>query len=172
MYYITHALIPPLERVFNLVGADVSQWFMTMPKSFRADDYVKEDDDQRRSTSPIGHEMKKTPGTGGRFKIDAHFRSSQCLTCGDVTSSSNSVCDRCKQDPKVTVAELLGRVHRAERRLINVQRICASCSSVQPTEPIECENVDCAWLYERVKATRKVAVAAGYQQLANSIELE
>ena len=36
-YYISRVLIPPLERVFNLVGADVRSWFDDMPKSLRAD---------------------------------------------------------------------------------------------------------------------------------------
>ncbi|EHK22518.1 uncharacterized protein TRIVIDRAFT_191274 [Trichoderma virens Gv29-8] len=31
-YYISKNLIPPLERIFNLVGANVRQWYDTMPK--------------------------------------------------------------------------------------------------------------------------------------------
>jgi DNA polymerase zeta len=31
-YYISKNLIPPLERIFNLVGANVRQWFDEMPK--------------------------------------------------------------------------------------------------------------------------------------------
>ncbi|GAW03633.1 DNA polymerase zeta catalytic subunit [Lentinula edodes] len=32
-YYISRVLIPPLERIFNLVGADVPQWYNEMPKA-------------------------------------------------------------------------------------------------------------------------------------------
>ncbi|CRK11701.1 hypothetical protein BN1723_017242, partial [Verticillium longisporum] len=31
-YYISKNLIPPLERIFNLVGANVRQWYDDMPK--------------------------------------------------------------------------------------------------------------------------------------------
>ena len=31
-YYISKTLIPPLERIFNLVGADVRSWYEDMPK--------------------------------------------------------------------------------------------------------------------------------------------
>ena len=31
-YYISKNIIPPLERIFNLVGANVRGWFDEMPK--------------------------------------------------------------------------------------------------------------------------------------------
>ena len=31
-YYIEKKIIPPLERIFNLVGANVRQWYYEMPK--------------------------------------------------------------------------------------------------------------------------------------------
>lgn len=31
-YYICKNIIPPLERIFNLVGANVRQWYDEMPK--------------------------------------------------------------------------------------------------------------------------------------------
>lgn len=31
-YYISKTLIPPLERIFNLVGANVRSWYEDMPK--------------------------------------------------------------------------------------------------------------------------------------------
>ncbi|KAI5961013.1 REV3 [Candida pseudojiufengensis] len=34
-YYITRMLIPPLERIFNLLGADVKGWYKEMPKFTR-----------------------------------------------------------------------------------------------------------------------------------------
>ncbi|KAI5950599.1 REV3 [Candida margitis] len=35
-YYITRVLIPPLERVFNLMGADVRGWYRELPKFTRS----------------------------------------------------------------------------------------------------------------------------------------
>jgi DNA polymerase zeta len=31
-YYISKTLIPPLERIFNLVGANVHSWYKDLPK--------------------------------------------------------------------------------------------------------------------------------------------
>lgn len=36
-YYISKTLIPPLERIFNLVGANVRSWYENMPKVQRGD---------------------------------------------------------------------------------------------------------------------------------------
>ena len=33
-YYISRTLIPPLERIFNLVGANVRSWYDDMPKVY------------------------------------------------------------------------------------------------------------------------------------------
>ena len=33
-YYISKTLIPPLERIFNLVGANVRSWYDDMPKVY------------------------------------------------------------------------------------------------------------------------------------------
>lgn len=35
-YYITRVLIPPLERIFNLMGADVRGWYKELPKFTRS----------------------------------------------------------------------------------------------------------------------------------------
>lgn len=167
IYYITHTLIPPLERIFNLVGADVMQWFTSMRKSYKADDYMEEKDEKNMDI-PNSKHNKRTPGTGSRLKIDGHFQSSQCAVCGVTLLRrihSDGVCEECKSRPS-SISELLGKLQQAEQRLINVQRICASCSHVAVTEPIECESVDCSWLYERVKATRKAAIAIEYKRLA------
>jgi len=67
MYYISNVLIPPLERIFNLVGADVRKWFLEMPKTH----YVE-------SKSPIkAIDATGTPG----LNIEEHFHSSLCIIC-------------------------------------------------------------------------------------------
>jgi len=34
-YYITKQLLPALERLFSLLGADVRRWYLDMPRSSR-----------------------------------------------------------------------------------------------------------------------------------------
>lgn len=51
-YYITKNLIPPLERIFNLVGANVRSWYEDMPKVHTRNekDLYNEPDISRRAT--------------------------------------------------------------------------------------------------------------------------
>ncbi|KAI6031825.1 hypothetical protein BKA83DRAFT_90935 [Pisolithus microcarpus] len=42
VYYIEKVLIPPLERIFNLVGADVRAWYEEMPKAIEVDQPLTE----------------------------------------------------------------------------------------------------------------------------------
>ncbi|TPX14878.1 uncharacterized protein E0L32_004987 [Thyridium curvatum] len=54
-YYISKNLIPPLERIFNLVGANVRQWYDEMPKIRHA----------RRVAPPAGGGAPTTTGGPG-----------------------------------------------------------------------------------------------------------
>lgn len=74
MYYITRVLIPPLERIFNLVGADVRAWFDEMPKPHYFNSTI----------SPT--KTKALVETDNCLNIEEHFSSSQCLVCGDPAS--------------------------------------------------------------------------------------
>lgn len=75
-YYISRVLIPPLERVFNLVGADVRAWYDEMPKTIIVDER------DLLALSP----GKRAPDHTNRLKIDEHFQSARCLTCGRTAS--------------------------------------------------------------------------------------
>jgi DNA polymerase zeta len=76
-YYISKVLIPPLERIFNLIGADVRKWFVEMPKLRHLDG----------PASPT--KAKDIVETPNPLNIDEHFRSSQCLICGEPGSQGN-----------------------------------------------------------------------------------
>jgi DNA polymerase zeta len=73
-YYISRVLIPPLERIFNLVGADVRGWYEEMPKAIKVD-------------QPEATTLTPTKDIN-RFKIDEHFSNSHCLNCGTLTVES------------------------------------------------------------------------------------
>lgn len=69
-------LIPPLERIFNLVGANVRAWYEEMPKTIRADS---------ANLNTISPKKTRKDAGANKLKIDEHFRSWQCIVCGDVT---------------------------------------------------------------------------------------
>lgn len=79
LYYITRVLIPPLERIFNLVGADVKQWFNEMPKTLIPE-----------LVSPRKPKTVQASQTPDRININEHFQSTQCLSCGGLASQSKN----------------------------------------------------------------------------------
>jgi DNA polymerase zeta len=70
------------------------------------------------------------------------------------------------------MGRFLSRIHRAEKRLQNVHRICHSCSATPQSEPVHCESVDCHWLFERKKVeTRAEGMNLMHELLEELIEL-
>ncbi|KAG1783945.1 hypothetical protein EV702DRAFT_958561 [Suillus placidus] len=157
-YYISRVLIPPLERVFNLVGADVRTWFDDMPKAIRVN-----------HPNPLAMSPKKQTITANRLKIDEHFQSSQCLACGGL--SSDRICESCRRTPRETMPTLLDQIRKGEAQLLDAQRVCASCASTANTEPIECINIDCPWLFDRKKAEGRTEFLEGLQGIMDDLEI-
>jgi DNA polymerase zeta len=71
-------LIPPLERIFNLVGANVRQWFEDMPKPARPD--------TRRVTNAAAADDDEDD-LDDRQNIDEHFKSMQCVVCAQPSNA-------------------------------------------------------------------------------------
>ncbi|EJU02050.1 hypothetical protein DACRYDRAFT_107768 [Dacryopinax primogenitus] len=160
IYYITRQLIPPLERIFNLVGADVQAWYDDMPKKLRAN----------RADSVVviprrDKDVKTSKASAST--IERHFRSNLCLVCEEQTDSA--VCPSCLRDLPTTLYSLNTRMHLGEQRLRDTQQICASCTASPPGEPIRCESLDCEWLYERVKAEEEASAFAEIPKLIEQL---
>ncbi|KAI9569796.1 hypothetical protein HD554DRAFT_2087438 [Boletus coccyginus] len=158
-YYISRVLIPPLERIFNLVGADVRAWYDEMPKTITVDER------DPLALSP----RKRAPVHTNRFKIDEHFQSTRCLTCG--RTAADGICETCHANPQATIPTVLLRLRKGEQRLLNTQRICASCTSTASSEPNACMNLDCPWLYERTKAEQKQDFLEGLRTLVEDLDV-
>ncbi|KAL4069612.1 hypothetical protein V8B97DRAFT_2024397 [Scleroderma yunnanense] len=160
VYYIEKVLIPPLERIFNLVGANVRAWYEDMPKAIEVD--------QR---DPLLLSPKKpTIIATDRYKIDEHFQSSHCLSCD--CPASEGICEDCLINPQHAIPNLLRRLHKGEKRLLETHRICTTCTSNELAEPIECLNTDCPWLYERKKTERKTEFLEGLRSLIENLDFD
>ena len=84
VYYITQVLLPPLERVFNLVGADVRSWYDEMPRSFRV---------EQEDTVDLSPRKLKEVVDDKKSKIVDHFRSCSCLVCRSTTTEGEICTD-------------------------------------------------------------------------------
>ncbi|TFY79148.1 hypothetical protein EWM64_g4861 [Hericium alpestre] len=132
-YYISRVLIPPLERIFNLVGADVRSWYDEMPKRVRAN----QTDALLSTPSKVAKVELDSEEDPDKPSIDGHFHNSHCITCGALTS--HGVCVECRMSPQQTIAGLLSHLNIHERRLTTAH-----------------ESLECSWFYERKKAESKV----------------
>lgn len=65
-------MIPPLQRIFDLVGADVAAWYNTMPKLSRLIKRGAEEDVSKK-----------------RVVLDEHFLSARCIVCESQVSGSD-----------------------------------------------------------------------------------
>ncbi|KAJ7900356.1 hypothetical protein B0H14DRAFT_3104499 [Mycena olivaceomarginata] len=149
-YYISRVLIPPLDRIFSLTGCDVRKWYLDMPKAKSLDIEI--------SPSKLRQEELEE-----NVYIDGHFYNIQCISCG--IASNKDICDGCYSNPESAMSGILSKIRKGEKRLLDVQRICASCTQTAPTEPIKCESLDCSWLYARAKAENKLEFLGALRNL-------
>ena len=152
-YYINKNLIPPLERIFNLVGANVRQWFDEMPKVQRI----------RMIGGPkegeIAGKSKKT--------MESYMGSSLCLVCraklppvpAGTDSPQLPLCGECKdQHTQKTILALRHKLQKAERRVRDMDHVCRSCASLSWDEKVKCDSRDCPVFYSRVKSKTHLSV--------------
>ena len=140
-YYITKNIIPPLERIFNLVGANVRAWYDEMPKVQRA----------RRVEG--GDAKPGAPARGRKLTLEAYLRRTTCLVCGLKMKAADGspVCRRCGRDAPASIAALQGRLRDDEQRVLDVEQACRSCAGLSPLDEVRCDSKDCPVFYARTK---------------------
>ncbi|PTB70497.1 zeta catalytic subunit of dna polymerase [Trichoderma citrinoviride] len=137
-YYITKNLIPPLERIFNLVGANVRQWYDAMPKI-------------RRIQRTKGHGDKKRT-------LDAYMQSIDCMVCGRKVDSSTemSLCGFCYASAPDSLLTLQSKLVAIERKYVEIRRICQGCEGLGPLEDVACDSHDCPVFWTRTRLRSKM----------------
>ncbi|KAF9889779.1 DNA polymerase zeta [Aspergillus nanangensis] len=136
-YYITKNLIPPLERIFNLVGANVRQWYDEMPKFQRI----------RRVEGTIASAGKDT-----RKTLESYMKASSCIICKTkLTDTDVPVCVGCMQQSHVSLLDLVTRRRQAENRVSDLHQVCRSCMGVPFGDDVKCDSKDCPVFYSRTR---------------------
>ena len=137
-YYISKNLIPPLERIFNLVGANVRQWYAEMPKVRRV-----------HQSGHLG---------GKRTTLESYMKSTNCLICGRkfTSNESNPLCPACTSAVPSSIYRLQAKVTSEERKYQEVLSMCQTCAGLSPLEDAACDSKDCPVFWTRVKQSRKV----------------
>ena len=161
-YYISKNLIPPLERIFNLVGANVRQWYDEMPKVQR----IRLIGDTDHVTS-----KKKT--------MESYMGSSLCIVCRDRLPKSREpaplpLCHTCRNlRSQQTLLALRDKVHKVEQRHRDLEDVCRSCAGLSFGEEVKCDSRDCPVFYSRVKGRTMLGVVkSGVGRVLEGFEKE
>lgn len=114
-YYISRHIIPPLERLFNLCGANIREWYESMPRVTRA-------------AQPI---------MGG---VRQYTKKQNCPVCLQRTSDGE-ICDNCSKDASRSLYLLIARLQSQELRLSRAHAVCGICSGRIGQNA--CNSLDC-----------------------------
>jgi DNA polymerase zeta len=82
------------------------------------------------------------------------------------------LCNGCFMASQETISNLGFRIRVREERLANAQRICGTCTSSSPEDPIQCESLDCPWFYSRRKAEEAMDLVPILAELSDDLEKE
>jgi len=149
-YYISKNLIPPLERIFNLVGANVRQWYDEMPKYQR----IRRIEASAVTNGKENGLSKKT--------LESYMKSSTCLVCREALDTVSPLCNSCFQQAPRSILELRSRLMKAERKAAQMAKTCRSCSGLGWNEEIRCDSKDCPVFYSRTRQKAAVANEEAY----------
>ncbi|KAI3848221.1 hypothetical protein MKX03_003499 [Papaver bracteatum] len=147
LYYITKQIIPALQRVFGLVGADLHQWFLEMPRAVR----------------PTTSKRQNHAPNGQRNRIDYYYLSKHCILCGDLVQSSTRLCEKCSRKGPAVATAVIGRTSKLERDIQHLAAICGHCGGGDwiVESGVKCTSLACSVFYERRKVQKELnAVSA------------
>ncbi|CAH1777995.1 unnamed protein product [Owenia fusiformis] len=142
-YYITKQILPPLNRIFALLGVDVFKWYQDMPRSTKV-----------APVAPVNVAQKKG-------MISQYFSTMNCAICEELTK--NNVCDACRRDPQNVVTTLNTKISKWERAFNSISQICASCQGV-PQDNQNCTSLDCPLLFRLHRGKQDMVKAEQYRE--------
>jgi DNA polymerase zeta len=164
-YYILKNLIPPLERIFNLMGANVRQWYDEMPKVQRIRNVTLPLNQQQ----PVANALIKEGNPNHIKTLEGYLKSSICLICRSklppVPPKLNALdtglrlplCKQCLRKPARALLGLKSIIWKSEKRVSNINLICRSCSNLAWGDAIRCDSRDCPVFYTRIRENSRLA---------------
>jgi DNA polymerase zeta len=144
IYYITKAIIPPLNRCLLLIGANVFDWFAELPR--------------RQHFIPL---IASTTNVSRKGTISQFFSTSTCATCDN--QCHQGICTSCRRNSQKTVLALTEKIFDLERKKHEIDKICESCC-LRSFET-DCESLDCPVLYSKVRADRDAKQIQYYRDI-------
>ncbi|XVF57453.1 hypothetical protein PTKIN_Ptkin06aG0206800 [Pterospermum kingtungense] len=142
LYYITKQIIPALQRVFGLVGADLNKWFSEMPRP------------AREAFGKCGtHALNPQ-----RTRIDYYYLSKHCILCGELVQASAHLCGKCSKNETAAAIAITGRTSKLESEMQHLAAICRHCGGGDwlVESGVKCNSLACSVFYERRKVQKEL----------------
>ncbi|XP_051144572.1 DNA polymerase zeta catalytic subunit [Andrographis paniculata] len=142
IYYIKKQIIPALQRAFGLIGVDLHQWFLDMPRPARR---------------AVGKQTSIAPNPQ-RTRIDYYYSSKHCILCGETVEGSAHLCPNCSKDKTTVVLALTGRTSKLEEDIQHLAAICRHCGGGDwvVESGVKCTSLACSVFFERMKVQKEL----------------
>ncbi|XP_071334532.1 DNA polymerase zeta catalytic subunit isoform X2 [Trachinotus anak] len=145
-YYVTKQILPPLARMFQLIGVDVFSWYQELPRIQKAS----------CSSVAVGEEV------GRKGTISQYFTTLHCPVCDELTQLG--VCSRCRAEPQRVAVTLYQDMRQWESQQDQLLKICRNCSGCAERQ-VPCVSLDCPVLYKLARVNRQLSRAPYLRQL-------
>ncbi|NWU99936.1 REV3L polymerase, partial [Upupa epops] len=143
-YYITKQILPPLARVFSLIGIDVFSWYQELPRI-------------QKAASSARTELEGCKGT-----ISQYFTTLHCPVCDELTQYG--ICNKCRSQPQHVAVILNQEIRELERKQEQLVKICKNCTGCFDRQ-IPCVSLNCPVLFKLSRVTRELSKAPYLRQL-------
>ncbi|KAE9593684.1 hypothetical protein Lal_00036393 [Lupinus albus] len=144
LYYINKQIIPALQRVFGLLGADLNYWFSEMPRPIRE--------------ASVKHNFTSN---SHRTRIDYYYLSKHCVLCGGLVQASAHLCNQCSENGVAAVTALISKTSKLEQEMQHLVAICQHCGGGDRLleNSVKCTSISCSVFYERRKIQKELLAA-------------
>nr|XP_009680867.1 PREDICTED: DNA polymerase zeta catalytic subunit [Struthio camelus australis] len=143
-YYITKQILPPLARVFSLIGIDVFSWYHELPRI-------------QKTASTAHSELEGRKGT-----ISQYFTTLHCPVCDELTQ--HGICNKCRSQPQHVAVILNQEIRELERKQEQLVKICKNCTGCFDRQ-IQCVSLNCPVLFKLTRVSRELSKAPYLRQL-------
>ncbi|NWH77848.1 REV3L polymerase, partial [Piaya cayana] len=144
VYYITKQILPPLARVFSLIGIDVFSWYHELPRI-------------QKAASTARSELEGRKGT-----ISQYFTTLHCPVCDELTQYG--ICNKCRSQPQHVAVILNQEIRELERKQEQLVKICKNCTGCFDRQ-IQCVSLNCPVLFKLSRVSRELSKAPYLRQL-------
>ncbi|XP_028996460.1 DNA polymerase zeta catalytic subunit isoform X2 [Betta splendens] len=145
-YYITKQILPPLARMFQLIGVDVLSWYQELPRIQKVS----------CSSAVAGEEV------GRKGTISQYFTTLHCPVCDELTQLG--VCSGCRAEPQRVAVTLYQNMRQWESQQEQLLKICRNCSGCAERQ-VPCVSLDCPVLHKLSRVGRQLSRVPYLRQL-------